>query len=98
MNRLDSVLGPENWWDDYIPLENSVVCKLTLRLPDGSTVTKCDAGGYAGMADQGDDISDMIFRFHRAGWSVGSTAFATEAGGLTCVVSGTNGAAAIPTT
>src|SRR3954469_18948544 len=55
MNRLDSVLGPENWWDEFVPLENSVICKLTLRLPDGSTVTKADAGGYAGMADSGDD-------------------------------------------
>jgi hypothetical protein len=55
MNRLDSVLGPENWWDRYTPLENSVICELTVRLPDGSTVTKCDAGGYAGMVDQGDD-------------------------------------------
>lgn len=55
MNRLDSVLGPECWWDEYVPLDNSVICKLTLRLPDGSTVTKCDAGGHAGMADQGDD-------------------------------------------
>src|SRR4051794_27781588 len=55
MNRLDSVLGPENWWDEFLPLENSVICKLTLRLPDGSTVTKADAGGYAGMADSGDD-------------------------------------------
>src|SRR6478609_165897 len=55
MNRLDGVLGPENWWDEYLPSQNSVLCKLTLRLPDGSTVTKADAGGYAGMADQGDD-------------------------------------------
>ena len=55
MNRLDSVVGPENWWDEYVPLENSVVCKLSIRLPDGSTVTKADAGGYAGMADSGDD-------------------------------------------
>jgi len=55
MNRLDSVLGPENWWDDYVPLENSVVCKLSVRLPDGSVVTKSDAGGYAGMDDSGDD-------------------------------------------
>ncbi len=55
MNRLDSVLGPENWWDDYVPGENSVICRLTVRLPDGSTLTKSDAGGYAGMADQGDD-------------------------------------------
>ena len=55
MNRLDSVLGPENWWDEYVPGENSVICRLTVRLPDGSTLTKADAGGYAGMADQGDD-------------------------------------------
>jgi hypothetical protein len=55
MNRLDSVLGPENWWDEFSPLENSVICKLTIRLPDGSTVTKSDAGGYAGMSDSGDD-------------------------------------------
>ncbi len=55
MNRLDSVLGPENWWDEYIPGESSVLCRLTVRLPDGSTLTKADAGGYAGMPDQGDD-------------------------------------------
>ncbi len=55
MNRLDSVVGPENWWDEYLPGEHSVLCKLTVRMPDGSTLTKADAGGYAGMPDQGDD-------------------------------------------
>ena len=55
MNRLDDVLGPENWSDEYVPLANSVICKLSIRLPDGEVVTKADAGGYAGMADQGDD-------------------------------------------
>lgn len=55
MNRLDSILGPENWWDSYQPLEHSVLCTLTIRLPDGSTLSKSDAGGYAGMSDQGDD-------------------------------------------
>jgi len=55
MNRLDSTLGPENWWDEYVPMENSVLCKLTVKLPDGTVVTKADAGGYAGMQDQGDD-------------------------------------------
>ena len=29
MNRLDDVLGPENWWDEYLPQENSVICRLT---------------------------------------------------------------------
>jgi hypothetical protein len=55
MNRLDNVLGPENWWDEYFPNANSVLCRLTIRLPDGSVLTKSDAGGYAGMADSGDD-------------------------------------------
>ena len=55
MNRLDEVLGPENWWDDFVPLEHSVICRITIRLPDGTTLTKCDAGGYAGLADPGDD-------------------------------------------
>lgn len=55
MNRLDDVLGGANWWDEYVPLENAVLCKLSVCLPDGRVVTKCDAGGHAGMADQGDD-------------------------------------------
>ncbi|MGC8639373.1 MAG: Rad52/Rad22 family DNA repair protein [Isosphaeraceae bacterium] len=55
MNRLDDVLGPANWWDEYSPQQNSVICRLTIRLPDGTTLTKCDAGGYAGMSDSGDD-------------------------------------------
>lgn len=55
MNRLDSVLGPENWWDRYRPGEKSVLCELTIRLPDGRELTKSDAGGYAGMSDDGDD-------------------------------------------
>lgn len=55
MNRLDNVVGPEGWWDEYTPHTNSVLCRLTIRLPDGSTLTKCDAGGHAGMADAGDD-------------------------------------------
>jgi hypothetical protein len=55
MNRLDGVLGPENWWDTYAPAEHSVQCALSIRLPDGQVLTKCDAGGNAGMADEGDD-------------------------------------------
>ena len=66
MNRLDEVLGPANWWDEYAVFEHSVVCRLTIRLPDGTTITKCDAGGAAGMADQGDDeksqFSDALKR------------------------------------
>jgi hypothetical protein len=56
MNRLDNVFGPEGWYDRYRPGgDNSVVCTLTVRLPDGTELTKEDAGGAAGMADAGDD-------------------------------------------
>lgn len=55
MNRLDNVLGPENWFDEYFPNANAVLCKLTIRLPDGTLLTKMDAGGHASMQDQGDD-------------------------------------------
>lgn len=54
-NRLDQVLGPENWWPAFQPAgESSVLCLLTIRLPDGQVVTKCDAGGAADMSDEGD--------------------------------------------
>jgi len=55
MNRLDEVLGPESWWDDYTPLEHSVICRLSISLPGGEVLTKSDAGGCAGMSDAGDD-------------------------------------------
>jgi hypothetical protein len=77
MNRLDTVLGPENWWDEFVPTEHSVLCKLTIRLPDGSTVTKQDAAGYAGMEtrtrtgemirdDENDEKSGYSDAFKRA--------------------------------
>jgi hypothetical protein len=72
MNRLDEVVGWTNWWDDYTPLENSVMCRLTIRLPNGETLTKMDAGGYAGMADSGDDDkSGYSDAFKRAGVKFG---------------------------
>lgn len=55
MNRLDDACGPEAWWDDYVASEKSVLCRLTIRLPDGTQVTKCDVGGFAGMSDTADD-------------------------------------------
>jgi hypothetical protein len=74
MNRFDDVLGPSNWWDQYVPDKDSVMCGITIRLPDGSTVTKWDAGGYAGMTDHGDDDkSGFSDAFKRAAvkWGVG---------------------------
>jgi hypothetical protein len=57
MERLDAVLGPENWWTELIPTGTahgtSWLCKLTIRLPDGSLLTKQDVGSNAGMTVNG---------------------------------------------
>ena len=54
--RLDSVLGIENWMDEYEILpEGSVVCKLRLKVPDG-WVTKSDVGSPSEQPDAGDRL------------------------------------------
>lgn len=56
MNRLDSVLGPENWTDGYEPFRTAgVKCILTITLPDGRTVVKTGLGGVSDMHDESDD-------------------------------------------
>ena len=91
-NRFDEVLGPENWWDVYQARDHdytTVVCSLSIRLPDGQVVTKQDAGGAAGMDDAGDDgksaYTDALkrvaakFGCGRYLWDDGVPAFARDA-------------------
>ena len=44
MDRLDAVVGPENWKDEYhkTPLGNGFECRLSIRMTDGTWVTKID--------------------------------------------------------
>ena len=49
MDRLDSVLGPWNWQDSYEVVEGGeVLCKLSVRMPDGAWITKMDVGSPSG--------------------------------------------------
>jgi hypothetical protein len=43
-NRLDDVLGPENWTVDFTERSGGIECRLTITLPDGSTLSRTDAG------------------------------------------------------
>jgi hypothetical protein len=55
-DRLDDVLGVENWQDEYQLLpDNSVMCKLRLRI-GGRWITKADVGGPSEQPDGGDRI------------------------------------------
>jgi hypothetical protein len=53
MNRLDQVLGPANWRDNYKVLAGGcVVCRLSVRI-DGEWVTKVDVGSPSDQPDDG---------------------------------------------
>jgi hypothetical protein len=62
INRLNQVLGPENWEDNYHEQSKGTLCTLTVKLPavsslpNGQILHKHGAGGPAGMKDPGDDF------------------------------------------
>lgn len=54
MDRLDEVVGPHGWSDEYTPLpDGSVLCRLTVRV-GGEAVTKCDVGSPSEQPDEHD--------------------------------------------
>lgn len=79
-NRLDSVCGPSNWNCEYRELPNgSIVCRLSIRVPVGSTdgfewISKEEGGAAAGMKEGDNDAkSGFSDAFKRAGivWGIG---------------------------
>lgn len=55
-NRLDEVLGPENWDFELTPWgQDALIGTLVIRLPDGQVVRKSNVGGAAGMKAGDDD-------------------------------------------
>lgn len=65
-DRLDEVVGPENWEDDYEQLPSGCVhCRLRVRI-DGEWVVKQDAGSPSEQPDEGDrtkaSFSDALKR------------------------------------
>jgi hypothetical protein len=74
MDRLDAVVGPENWQDDFEVMPNgNVVCRLSLRV-GGEWITKTDVGGESDQRDPGDRekaaFSDALKRA-AVKWGVG---------------------------
>jgi hypothetical protein len=56
-NRLDEVLGPENWDFELTPWgQDALIGTLVIRLPDGQVVRKSNVGGAAEMK-AGDDAA-----------------------------------------
>ncbi len=56
MDRLDEVVGPENWKDDYeIRQSGDVVCSLSVRMFN-EWITKKDVGSLSAQPDDGDKL------------------------------------------
>ena len=54
MDRLDDVVGPGAWQDEYQVLpDGSVMCRLSLKVRD-EWITKCDVGTRSDQPDEGD--------------------------------------------
>lgn len=54
MNRIDAVVGPNRWWDEYEVVPGpipGVICKLTIEFEPGEPVTKCGFGSFEAMPD-----------------------------------------------
>jgi hypothetical protein len=74
MDRLDEVLSPGGWQDDYSAMPGGgVKCTLSLKI-DGEWISKSDVGSRSDQADEGDQIkaafSDSLKRA-AVRWAVG---------------------------
>ena len=54
-DRLDEVLGPENWELGLQPWGTDLIGTMTITLPDGTKLSKSDAAGRPKMGDQVDE-------------------------------------------
>ena len=75
MNRLDEVLGPENWTDNYLPIPGTnhdtkgYICSISIRL-DNNWVSKQDGADESNMESIKGGLSDA-FKRAAVKWGVG---------------------------
>ena len=69
MQRLDEVVGPENWRDSYQDTPKRLFCKIEICI-DGEWVGKTDGAGDTDMEGQKGGISDS-FKRAAVKWGIG---------------------------
>jgi hypothetical protein len=87
MDRLDEVVGPENWRDEYASgPDGGVICGLTLRI-NGEWITKWDGAENTEFEAIKGGLSDA---FKRAGykWGIGRYLYKLEKQWVFCDVHG----------
>lgn len=76
MDRLDAVVGPANWRDEYQELAGFVTCKLGIKV-GGEWVWKTDGAGKTDVEAEKGMLSDA-FKRAAVKWSIGRYLYALE--------------------
>lgn len=69
MDRLDEIIGVEDWKDEYEFHGDRTICKLSIRIND-EWVTKCDGAGDTNIEGEKGGLSDA-FKRAAVKWGVG---------------------------
>lgn len=84
-NRLNAVLGRENWKPEYRDTPKGVICALSLRI-NGEWVTKEDGADYTDIAPFKGGISDAFKRAYAA--SCNDSLYLVDLGWFPCEKNG----------
>lgn len=82
MNRLDSVVGPENWSDSYDVHEHVTICTIAIRTADG-WVSKADGAGDTDVEAEKGRLSDA-FKRAAVKWQIGRYLYSIAAPWVEC--------------
>ncbi len=88
-DRLDAVVGPENWQDRYEVHGAKTICYLSLRI-DGEWVTKADGAGDTAVEAEKGSLSDA-FKRAAVKWGIGRYLYSLDAVWVPCEFSEYNG-------
>jgi hypothetical protein len=89
MDRLDSVLGAENWQDRYEFAGPRTICYLSVKI-DGEWVTKADGAGDTAVEAEKGAISDA-FKRAAVKWGIGRYLYDLDAPWVPCESTDWNG-------
>lgn len=73
MDRLDKVLGPHNWTDDYFEINRKVYCKLGINIK-GNWIYKTDVGTAGSFEKDKAEASDA-FKRASVKWGINRDAY-----------------------
>lgn len=89
MDRLDEVVGPENWSDSYDVHPNVTICTIAIRTAEG-WVSKADGAGDTDVEAEKGRISDALKRA-AVRWGIGRYLYAMSSPWVPCLTAEYNG-------